>query len=286
MPKGTGPRSRFATALLLGCAGLSAPGTAVADQPASPYVFAVVPQAPPVVMSGLWSPLLERVSRETGIPLQVKLYEGIEALDADLADGVPDFAYVHPEQATRARRMAGYRPLVRNRGAIRAVLFVERDSPYRSLSSLAGGEVALAGPRSFCSITLRHELRWLGIVPRYVGTAANAYKQVVVGLTPAGGALDYTFGAASPDVREKLRIIYESPPLAPHPVIAHPRVPRAVAERVAGALRALARTEQGSGLLKKVRMEAPVEADYERDYAPLERMLGGASTERPAGRER
>ncbi len=286
MPEGTGLGPRLAAALLVGWAGLSAPGTAGADQPAPTYVFAVVPQAPPVVMSGLWSPIVERISRETGVQLQVKLYEGIEAFDADLAAGVPDFAYVHPEQATRAHRAAGYRPLVRNQEAIRAVLFVERGSPYRSLFSLAGAEVALIGPRSFCSITLRRELRGLGIVPRYVGTAANAYKQVVVGLAPAGGVLDYTLGGASPDVREKLRVIYESPPLAPHPVIANPRVPRALADRIAGSFLALPRTEEGSRLLKKVHMDAPIGADYERDYAPLERVLGDASAGRPAGRER
>ena len=282
----TGTPSRLAMALLAGTVCLSAPGAATGGEPAKPYVFAVIPHAPPVVVSALWSPIVERISQEAGVPLRVKLYEGIASFDADLAAGVPDFAFLHPEQATRAHRSAGYRPLVRNDAALQAVLFVKRDSPYKSLPALSGREVALMGEWSFCSIVLRHELGALGIVPRYVGTPANAYKQVVVGMVPAGGALDPTLGDAPADVREKLQVIYQTRPFASHPLVAHPRVPREVTRRIGAAVLALSRTESGSRLLKKIGLTAPVEADYERDYAPVERMLSDAAAAKPAERSR
>ena len=287
MSERRGSASRLAWALLAGVTcGLMAAGPAGAAEPARPYVFAVIPHAPPVVVSARWSPIVERISRESGVPLKMKLYAGIAAFDSDLAAGVPDFAFLHPEQATRAHRKAGYRPLVRDSDALQAVLFVRRDSPYTSVSSLAGREVALMGEWSFCSIVLRHELASFGIVPRYVGTPANAYKQVVVGMVPAGGALDQNLGDASPEERQKLRVVYQTQPLASHPLVAHPRVPREVTDRITATVLALARTESGSQLLRTIGLRTPVQADYERDYVPVERLLSDAATAKPAERSR
>jgi phosphonate transport system substrate-binding protein len=134
--------------------------------------------------------------------------------------------------------------------------------------------VAFVSLRSFCSITLRHEGRDVELVPRYVGTTANAYKHVILGLTPAGGVLDVDLADAPAEIREKLRVIYRTPPMAPHAIVVHPRVPRADAERVAAAVKALARSEAGARLLGQVHMELPVTAEYRRDYAPLEHILG------------
>jgi phosphonate transport system substrate-binding protein len=244
--------------------------------PAAGYVFAVVPQAPPVVMSLQWAPILEAIGRETGIPLQIKLYEQVEAFQADLVAGAVDLAYLNPVQAIRAFRTAQYRPLVRDEQALRGVFIVTRDSEIASMEALAGREVAFVGPWSFCSVTLRHEVRGMGVVPRFVGTSANAWKHVLLGLVAAGGVLDSALEDTPPDVRERLRVIYATDPMAPHPVVAHPRVPASSAARIADAFLRLSRTPPGLALLRAVHMPRPVVADYARDYEPLERTLGNA----------
>lgn len=275
---------RLLLLLLVASAGVAVPGPAGGADARESYVFAVLPQAPPVVMSALWSPIVEQIARGAGVPLRLKLYEGVDAFQTDLAAGAVDFAYANPVQAIRAYQAARYRPLVRNEKAVRGVLFVARDSPFTSVASLAGKEVAFVGPWTFCSASLRHEVEHLGVVRRYVGTAANARKNVILGLTSAGGTLDFEVTDAPAEVQEKLRVIFTTPPMAPHPVIVHPRVPGDAARRIAAALRALARTELGPKLLGPVHLEAPVPADYERDYAPLEHLLDDALAGRPTVR--
>ena len=263
---------RAGPALLAASLGLFGP---VPDRPgeAAPYTFAIVPQGPPAVIGRLWGPVVERIAADAGVPLRMKLYERIEDFQTDLASGAVDFAYGNPIHAIHARWSARYRPLVRDEKPVRGVFFVARDSPYDSVASLAGREVAFVGPWTFCSVTLRHEVQEIGIVPRFVGTVANAFKTVVLGMVSAGGVLDTNLEAAPADVRARLRVIYQTPPMAPHALVAHPRVPRAVSDRIVRAVLVLAASEEGPKLLGPVRMERPVAAEYERDYGPLEHVV-------------
>jgi phosphonate transport system substrate-binding protein len=260
-------------------------GQAVAGDDVKPYTFAVVPQGPPEKTRAVWLPIVERLSAASGIPLQLQLHAKVEDFQDDLAAGKIDLAYANPVQAIRAHRAAGYRPLARDEATLRGVFFVAADSPYTDVASLAHNEVAFVGPWTFCSVSLRAYVRELGIVPKYVGTSANAYKNVLLGLVPAGGVLDETLSDAPPEVRARLRVIYQTPPMAPHALIAHPRVPPEASARVTAALLALARSE-AAGLLAPVHLTAPVEAAYARDYAPLEFLLaedlGTPTNKRPA----
>jgi phosphonate transport system substrate-binding protein len=247
------------------------------------YTFAVVPQGPPEKMRALWLPLLARLSAATGIPLELQVHAKVEDFQADLAAGKIDLAHANPVQAIHAHRAEGYRPFVRDDTILRGIFFVAADSPYRTVDSLAGQEVAFVAPWTFCSQSLMAYTRGLGIAPKFVGTAANAYKNVLLGLTPAGGLLDTSLAEAPAEVRAKLRIIYETPPLPPHAVVAHPRVPGEVTARLAAAIVDLARKD-GAGLFAAVHLQIPVEAVYARDYAPLEHLLGDDTAAVPARR--
>lgn len=257
----------IAAVLLAGL--LASPATAAEPRP---YSFAIVPQAPPERTRAVWLPIVQRLAEVSGVPLELQLHAQVEEFQASLAAGAVDFAFVNPAQVIRARQRAEYRPLVRNERPLRAVFFVAADSPIRSVEALADRDVAFVGPWTFCSLTLRAYARELRVKPAYVGTAANAYKNVLLGMAPAGGVLDTSLEDAPPEIRAKLRVVYETPPMAPHAIVAHPRVPPEVASRVSAALRALAKGD-GRGLLAPVHLEAPVEASYARDYAYLEHLL-------------
>lgn len=258
---------RTVVAALLGAA--LAVRAAAADP--VPYAFAVVPQAPPEQTRALWLPVVERLAATSGVPLRLQLYARVEDFQAALAGGAVELAFANPVQAIRAAQGAGYRPIVRDARLLRGVFFVAADSPLASLDALAEKEVAFVGPWTFCSVSLRSYARELHVHPKYVGTSANAYKHVLLGMTSAGGVLDSTLEDAPPEIRARLRVLYETPPMAPHAVIAHPRVPAEAVSRVVAALLAMGR--ESGGLLGAVHLEAPVEASYARDYAPLEHLL-------------
>jgi phosphonate transport system substrate-binding protein len=71
------------------------------------------------------------------------------------------------------------------------------------------------------------------------------------------------------ELQNQLRVIYETPGIAPHPLIAHPRVPVDVQVMVSDAILKMAGTPSGKRLLAAVMIEEPVLADLQRDYASL-----------------
>lgn len=246
----------------------AAPAVRGADE-AKAYSFAVVPQAPPEKIRAAWLPVVERLSALADVPLDLKLYASVQDFQADLTAGRVDFAFANPVQALRARQAAGYVPLVRDQEPVHGVFLVAADSPYHTVEDLAHHDVAFVAPWTFCSVTLRAHVRHeLAVTPRFVGTAANVYKNVLLGVTASGGLLDSTYADAPPEVRAKLRKIFETPPMAAHPIVAHPRVPREVSRRLVAGILSMATSDRA--LLDRVRLGKPVEAVYERDYAPLE----------------
>jgi phosphonate transport system substrate-binding protein len=253
-----------------------------ADEPARPYGFAVIPQAPPVPTRARWLPIVEAFSRASGVPLEIRLYHQMDDFNRDLAAGNVDFAWVNPVQLIRARELAGYRPLLRDDRLVRGVFVVRDDSPFDSVASLAGREVAFLAHWTFCSESLRSQTQRLGIRPRYVGTTANAYKQVLLGEVAAAGLLDVALLDAAPEIRARLRVVYQTDSMAAHALIVHPRVPALVAAQLRAAVLELARDAASRPVLAGVRLESPVDAEYQRDYAPLEQVLQGPDLRRTA----
>jgi phosphonate transport system substrate-binding protein len=73
-------------------------------------------------------------------------------------------------------------------------------------------------------------------------------------------------------MREKLRVLYKTPGSASHPLSVHPRVPTVLAQRVQQAILDMWQDKEERHLLNKVQLSAPIIADYQRDYAPLEKL--------------
>ena len=98
------------------------------------------------------------------------------------------------------------------------------------------------------------------------------FRHVAQGNVAAGGGVNASFNDEAPEVREQLSVLYQTPGTAPHPVVAHPRVPERVRAAVAEAFLSLQRDAAGREMLREIRIPQPVKADYERDYRPLERL--------------
>ena len=69
-------------------------------------------------------------------------------------------------------------------------------------------------------------------------------------------------------LRTQLEILYETPKTYPHPIVAHPRVPVDLRERIQQALLALGQDEATNDLLKRVQIPNPAATDLQ-DYQPL-----------------
>lgn len=273
--------SQLTLRLLLLCffAGWGTPLSA-ASQPVPatvrPWVVAVVPQFTPLQVHTDWTLLLERLARDSGVPLVLKTYTRIPEFEADLLKGIPDFAYMNPYHVVMARRATAYLPLVRNNKPLVGMLVVRRDSSVQSVRQLAGQKLAFPAPNAFgASLYMRallKEQEGVVIEPVYVKTHSNVLRWVIQGETLAGGVINTALQREPEAVIQALRILYETPSIPPHPLAAHPRVPRAQRQAVADALLALSRDAQALPLLAAIQLAEPVVADYARDYQPLERL--------------
>ena len=237
------------------------------------YTLAVIPSAPPVTMHQLWMPFAERLSRETGLEFRLKHYEKMAEFERDIWRGGPDFIFSSPIQLTVAHTSNGYVPLVRARKPVAVGLFVRRDSPIRGIDDLTGKTISFVGNKNLCSVAMQHLMARqdkLSFDREYAGSTRNVIINVLLGKTDAGSVFLPEMDRQSDDTRGQLRKVAQTPEIASHPLSAHPRVPKALQEAVKKAALAMAATANGAELLKTIGLEAPVAADYERDYRTLE----------------
>ena len=240
------------------------------------YSLAVVPQFSPVDIGIRWTPLLKRLEQETGFKFQLRMFEKTPAFEADFLRGGPDFIYLNPYHMLMAEKAQGYLPLVRGAEALSGILVVDQKGPFKSLDELDGAKLAFPSPNAFgASLYMRallSEKEKLRFTPVYVGTHQNVYRHVLLGEEAGGGGVSATLDREPASVKERLRVLFQTPGTPSHPLAAHPRVPRAVREQLTRVLIGLSRDPAGVKLLEDVELGGAREADFARDYQPLEKL--------------
>lgn len=236
----------------------------------------VVPQFPLEQIASTWTPVLNQVAKSAGVRLELKRYASIPDFEAAFLRGEPDVVFLNPYHAVMARKAAGYLPIIRDdRQRLAGLLVVRRDAKTRSLAELDGTTIAFPAPNAFgASLYMRalltEEAR-IRFTPVYRSTHSNVFRHVINGQAQAGGVIRQTFEREPPEVREQLRILYETPPAFPHPVAVHPRLAASVRDALQQAFIALGSRADTAPLLDAIQIPVPVKASY-ADYAPLEKL--------------
>ena len=240
------------------------------------YTFAVIPGAPPAVMSKMWTPVIERLSKDTGIEFRLKFFDQMAEFEREIWSGTPDFIYASPIQTVVARQGARYIPLVRDSKLADIKLYVRQDSPIRSVDDLDKKQISFVGNKNICSVYMQHELRSYGrnltFAQNYAGSTKNVILNVLMGKVDAGAVFASELEREPAESRAQLREVATTPKFAPHPISAHPRVPAPVSAAVKKAMLKLAATTDGEALLRPMRLDDLVEADYDKDYRVLEKI--------------
>jgi len=238
------------------------------------YTLGVIPAAPPVTLHKLWTPVIDRLSKDTGIEFRLKLYDRMAEFEREIGRGTPDFIFSSPIQLVVARQSAGYIPLVRDNKLIDIGLFVRQDSPIRSIDDLAGKKISFVGNKNICSVYMQHLLmshgKDLSFEREYAGSTKNVLLNVLLGKVDAGAALSPEMERAPEETRAQLREVVSTPKFTPHPLSAHPRVPAPVREAVKKALLNIAASPESVVMLKAINLSNLVEANYQKDYSKLE----------------
>lgn len=242
-------------------------------RPKPTLLFAVVPQFAPEEIFEHWNPVLHEIERLAEIKLSLITHWNIPEFERSVLKGVPDFAYMNPYHAVMAHQAHAYQPIVRDGELVlKGILVVRQDSPLRELRELDGATLVFPSPNAFgASLYMRALLartHGLKFKPVYVGTHSNVYRHVIAGKATAGGGVISTLQLENPVIRQQLRVLFETPPSAPHPVMAHPRVTRGVVNAVKSAWLALGANPAKAAQLRSIQISKPVMASV-ADYAPL-----------------
>lgn len=240
------------------------------------YTLGIVPQFSTVDIGLRWTPLLERIRREADIHLQIRSSANIPAFEAEFIEGIPDFVFLNPYHMVMAAKAQGYRPLIRSSESLHGILVVKQGAGVNRIEDLRGATLAFPAPNAFgASLYMRallSEEKNISFTPTYVGTHQNVYRHVFYGDALAGGGVAATLEREPAGIRTQLKVLYRTPDTASHPLAAHPRVPRKVADELVQTLRRIAEDAEGKKLLEKAELGNPVPADFANDYAPLEKL--------------
>uniref|UniRef100_C6E926 Periplasmic binding protein-related protein n=1 Tax=Geobacter sp. (strain M21) TaxID=443144 RepID=C6E926_GEOSM len=235
------------------------------------YTLAVVPNQPAITLHKNWTPFVQYLSKQLGVEIELKLYDKIDVFLPETQKGAADFIYSAPNMFYLAYRNQKYVPLVRSSHPLRGKVFVRKDSPYLKVSDLKGKTIASVGPRSICSVITRHALLTgqgaIDYNSSFSGSTINVAKSVLLGKVDAGVTLDTSVINDAPEMLSEFRIILRTEKIAPHPLAAHPRVPKKLQDAVTRAVLALDQSEEGRRILKDVKLVDPIKANFKRDYS-------------------
>lgn len=242
----------------------------------SPSVFAclltigVVPQFEQRKLLEIWQPIMDELSAAMECRIDLAGSENIPDFEAKFSAGKFDVAYMNPYHAVMAHQTQGYEPIFRSSVPLQGVLVVQQNSPLRDIRELQGQSVAFPSPNALgASLLMRAELQSLhGIVvePRYVNTHPSVYLHVAKGLTMAGGGIQKTLDEQPQVIRDRLRVLYTTRATPSHPLVIHPRVPKAVSTSLISSLQELAK--QQPYLFDAIPMSKPIRTSF-ADYAPV-----------------
>jgi phosphonate transport system substrate-binding protein len=256
--------------VLVGIAALLSVGVASSAHAGTTYEFGVVPQFAPRKLASIWLPILEVLSRKTGLQFKMVGSPEIPQFELSYLAGQFDFAYVNPYHAVLGARNFGSVPLVRDGGrALAGILVVKKDSTVKDVKELQGKAIAFPAPNALAaSLVVRSELATLHgvtVKPVYVNTHSSIYLNTVLGKTAAGGGVYATLRKQKKNIQDRLRVIYTTRKMNPHPVTVHPRVPAQDREKVREAFLEMARDKETAKLLANIPMRKAIAATMD-DY--------------------
>ena len=265
-------RSKIVSSFVVGALVLFS-SLALAESDEKSYTFGIVPQFDARRIHSIWRPILDELQQRTGLKFSLRGASSIPVFEQEFAKGDFDFAYMNPYHILVANQKQGYLPLVRDIGRkLYGIVVVRKDSPINKVEDLDDKQVAFPAPNALGASLLPRSAfintYHIDIKPKYVSTHTSVYLNVVMGEVAAGGGVQKTLSQQRPEVRDALRVLYETPRVSPHPVSAHSRVDKKTRLQVKQALLDMGSTEKGKALLAKIPMKKIGPADI-KDYAPI-----------------
>ncbi|MHB8836702.1 MAG: phosphate/phosphite/phosphonate ABC transporter substrate-binding protein, partial [Candidatus Methylomirabilia bacterium] len=282
-PAGTGTSGPAGTAGATGAAGtvaLLVPSFAVAQQP---LVLGIHPYLSSTEIYTRFSPLADRLAKELGRPVQIRISSDYDTHVTAVGKGEVDIAFVGPAQYVFLTRTFGKIPLLaafetKAGRTFKGVIVVRQDSAIQTLSQLRGKSFAF-GPlmSTMSNLVPRAMLLKAGIDLKDLSKAEFLTNQENIALGVLSG--NYDAGAIKDDIFNQytshgLRALAVSQPMPDHLFVARQGLPDETVNRISASLLALSATGEGREILTSIQKTltalVPVR---DADYDPLRTVL-------------
>ncbi|WP_165869141.1 phosphate/phosphite/phosphonate ABC transporter substrate-binding protein [Thiogranum longum] len=262
------------TVLLL----VSAQASADTPQQRPAYLtFGFLPIVSPERLVKRFAPLVDYLSRETGIEIRmVTAPDFLTFVHRTQDEQRYDLLFTAPHLYYLAHARRGYHVIARvDRPGMQAVIVAPHRSRIYKLQDLRSKRLATTDPLALTTVLVREHLEANGIdpdndltlvaTPSHNASLLSAYQ----GATDAAALILPLFRRANPQVRESMRII-DTTRMVPHmPIAVAPWIDPALGERIASALVSLNESPDGRTLLSHLDWPGFVTAN-EEEYASLE----------------
>jgi len=216
------------------------------------YNFSPVNQYNLELMATYWNPILDYVSRESGVPLNLRLGRTSAETTAFVVSGESDFAFTNhlfaPDRAKLGWKVFARRDAPPVRGQI-AVLAL---SPIKTLADLEGKTMAFPGPEALVAykVTLAHlSEKKINVTSVFAGNHDGAFSQMLARRADAMGANSQLVAEYADREDRKFRVLWSSPLFNDLALMASPRVPKAKVQAVAKAFLGMHKNPVGQQVL-------------------------------------
>lgn len=235
----------------------------LSGQAGQTYSFGPATQRSPVLMAKYWNPILDYVSRRSGVELLLSVAPtGDQSSDATVR-GEYDFVY-NNHQFKPSAAAQGYTVILRPRApAISGQIVTLDDSPIKTLNDLNGKTVGFANSRAFAGYTVpMDQLVRAGIEvkPVFGGSQEGIMGQLMAGSVIAAGVNGTVMRDYAARKNLRYRILWRSAEFPDLAISVHPRVPVAVTKAVQKAFAAMLGDPEGARVLEasaKLVMQPP-----------------------------
>jgi phosphonate transport system substrate-binding protein len=258
------PVRTFSQLLLVICCGLALhyPLTSVADErpgcrDASPITFGILPFVSAEQLVIRFSPIAHYLSKELHVPVRIETAPNFVEFAHRTHEGQRyDILFTAPHFYPKAHSKAGYRLIAAvDSPGMWAVIVVPRQSQIHTIADLKGKRLATVDPTGLATLLVRKHLLDADIdpdvditmvtTPSHDASLASSYH----GVTDASALMQPPFEAASPQVRDSMRIIARTESTPHIPISVSPKINANCAAEIKKTLLEMATTVDGQRAL-------------------------------------
>jgi phosphonate transport system substrate-binding protein len=214
--------------------------------------FGVLNQRSAVLTAQYWNPILQYVSKKSGVALELKMAKTAPENSAMIGRGEFDFIYSN-HIFTPANARIGYRVFAHSiEPAIQGQIVVPEESPMRTLKDLDGKEVGFPSTAAFVgyAVPMNALLRaGVQVVPVFAGNQEGIMGQMKAGRVMAAGVNSRVMRDYGRRENYKYRVLWTSEDYLNLPIAVHPRVSAKEAAAVRAAFLGMAADPEGLKVL-------------------------------------